>query len=112
MITAIVKVYFMDVSTRSLSDKGKHAVIYADTIEKLIVFINDKYKFDDVHIIKVIYERGENNMKYYKTWQEALIDFIKIRGDNYQVSWSLAEEFEIELQRNRNGTYFMNLGDK
>jgi hypothetical protein len=51
-------------------------------------------------------------MKYYSTWQEALIDFIKIRGDNYQVSWSLAEEFEIELQRNRNGTYFMNLGEE
>ncbi len=46
-------------------------------------------------------------MKYYSTWQEALMEYIKQRGDNYEVPWNLIEEFELVLQQNRKGVYFL-----
>lgn len=46
-------------------------------------------------------------MKYYSTWQDAFIDFIKQYGHNYAVSWNLAEEFEQQLGKNRHGKYFL-----
>lgn len=48
-------------------------------------------------------------MKYYSTWQEAFIEFIQLYGHNYQVAWNLAEEFEMQLGKNRQGRYFLNL---
>jgi hypothetical protein len=46
-------------------------------------------------------------MRYYKTWQEAFIDFINEFGHNYKDSYNLAAEFEEKLGRNSRGVYFM-----
>lgn len=46
-------------------------------------------------------------MKYYKTWQEAFIDFINHFGHNYKDSYNLAAEFEEKLGQNIKGVYFM-----
>ena len=48
-------------------------------------------------------------MKYYSTWQEAFIDFIKLYGDNYLDSYPLTEDFELRLKQNLHGTYFIYL---
>lgn len=46
-------------------------------------------------------------MKYYKTWQEALLDFISKKGSNYDNPYILITEFEDILQQNVKGTYFI-----
>lgn len=46
-------------------------------------------------------------MKYYSTWQEALLDFIKEYGHNYLDPYNLVVEFEEQLKRNTKGVYFM-----
>ena len=46
-------------------------------------------------------------MTYYKTWQEALLDFIKIYGHNYADSYNLMVEFESYLNKNKRGTWFI-----
>lgn len=50
-------------------------------------------------------------MKYYKTWQEALSDFIDRFGHNYADSYNLVAEFEEKLGRNIKGVWFMYFGD-
>ncbi len=49
-------------------------------------------------------------MKYYSSWQEALIDYIELRGHEYESAgelYCLMEEFERQLFRNIKGTYYM-----
>jgi hypothetical protein len=46
-------------------------------------------------------------MKYYKTWQEAFIDFIKRSGNEFDDSYNLTAEFEYKLGRNVRGTYYI-----
>lgn len=46
-------------------------------------------------------------MKYYKTWQEALLDFVERFGHNYEDSYNLMAEFEEKLNQNIKGVYFM-----
>jgi hypothetical protein len=48
-------------------------------------------------------------MKYYSEWQDALLDFIKLYGHNYPDSYNLTAEFEIQLQQNVRGAYFLHL---
>lgn len=48
-----------------------------------------------------------NNMKYYRTWQDALRDFISRYGHNYRDAYNMITEFELILQRNIRGVYFM-----
>ena len=52
----------------------------------------------------------ENIMKYYSSWQEALRDFVEHYGHNYKEVdevYALMVEFELELQRNVKGAYYM-----
>ncbi len=49
-------------------------------------------------------------MKYYSSWQEALVEFIDQYGHNYEDGYNLVAEFEQELQQNANGAYFMYKG--
>lgn len=46
-------------------------------------------------------------MTYYKTWQDALIDFIYNYGHNYKDAYNLMAEFEQNLCQNLKGAYFM-----
>lgn len=46
-------------------------------------------------------------MKYYQTWQAALVDFIHWYGHNYQDSYNLMVEFEQRLGKNTKGTWFL-----
>lgn len=49
-------------------------------------------------------------MKYYSEWQDALIDWIKLRGHSYEkVSdlFALMSEFENNLGRNSKGAYYL-----
>lgn len=46
-------------------------------------------------------------MKYYKTWQEAFLDFITKYGSNYEEPYNLTAEFELQLKQNIHGSYFM-----
>ncbi len=46
-------------------------------------------------------------MKYYSSWQEALMDFIKDYGHNYKDAYNLMVEFESQLKQNVKGTYFI-----
>lgn len=46
-------------------------------------------------------------MKYYSTWQEALLDFTEKYGHNYLDPYSLIVEFESHLRKNTKGVYFM-----
>ncbi len=50
-------------------------------------------------------------MKYYRTWQEAFIDYIKLRGHEYVDSYNLSAEFEEALGRNIKGVWFL-LGEQ
>jgi hypothetical protein len=50
-------------------------------------------------------------MKYYKTWQEAFIEFVKLFGHQYSDSYNLAAEFEEKLGKNIKGVYFMYIGE-
>lgn len=51
-------------------------------------------------------------MKYYSTWQEALLDFVELFGHNYEDSYNLMAEFEEKLNQNIKGVYFMyGMGD-
>lgn len=57
---------------------------------------------------KYIYENHkEFKMKPFKTWQDALIEFINLYGHNYKDSYNLTAEFEQMLTQNRIGTYFL-----
>lgn len=56
MVTVIVKIYESDLNTRELSNISKHKVHYGATIEKIIDLINEKYRFDDVTIEKIIFD--------------------------------------------------------
>lgn len=47
-------------------------------------------------------------MKYYKTWQEALVDFTKTYGHLHKDSYNLLIEFESNLFQNKNGSFYMN----
>lgn len=51
-------------------------------------------------------------MKYYSTWQEALLDFIERYGHNYQDSYNLTAEFEQKVKQNAKGVWYMYLGEK
>lgn len=51
-------------------------------------------------------------MRYYKTWQDAFIDFVKQYGHNYTDSYNLAVEFEDQLGKNIHGVYFLYLAGK
>lgn len=46
-------------------------------------------------------------MTYYSTWQEAMLDFIRLYGQDYEDSYNLAVEFEQHLKRNRMGAWFI-----
>lgn len=46
-------------------------------------------------------------MTYYKSWQEALQDFIAKYGHNFEDPYNLTMEFEIQLKRNIKGAYYM-----
>lgn len=46
-------------------------------------------------------------MKYYRSWQDALQDFISRYGANYQDPYNLMVEFEEQLKKNIKGVYFM-----
>lgn len=46
-------------------------------------------------------------MKYYKSWQEALVEFINIYGHNYKDGYNLLMEFEASLNQNVRGAYFI-----
>lgn len=46
-------------------------------------------------------------MTPFKSWQDALIAFIRVRGHDYQDAYNLTAEFEEYLIRNRVGTYFL-----
>lgn len=50
-------------------------------------------------------------MKYYATWQEAFLDFIERFGHNYKDSYTLAAEFENNLNKNAKGTYYIYFGE-
>lgn len=50
---------------------------------------------------------GEFKMKYYKTWQEAFIEFIERFGHNYEDSYNLSVEFELHLNKNKRGVYYI-----
>lgn len=50
-------------------------------------------------------------MKYYKTWQEAFIDFIERFGHNYEESYTLTAEFEEKLNKNNKGVYYIYFGE-
>lgn len=51
-------------------------------------------------------------MRYYSSWQAAFMDFIELFGREFPNSYTLAEEFELHLQQNINGAYFMRLNLK
>lgn len=46
-------------------------------------------------------------MKYYREWQDALIDFITVYGQNYTDSYNLSSDFEEILNQNKKGTWFI-----
>jgi uncharacterized protein YheU (UPF0270 family) len=46
-------------------------------------------------------------MTYYKTWQDALQEFITRFGHEYEDSYNLMSEFEEVLQQNRQGVYYI-----
>lgn len=46
-------------------------------------------------------------MKYYSSWQDALIDFVADYGHNYKDAYNLMVEFEQQLFQNIKGAYFM-----
>lgn len=46
-------------------------------------------------------------MRYYSSWQEALVEFVALFGHNYQDGYNLVAEFEQKLNRNSKGTYFI-----
>lgn len=48
-------------------------------------------------------------MKYYKTWQEAFLEFISLYGHNYKDSYNLAAEFEQHLQKNNKNVYYLRI---
>lgn len=50
-------------------------------------------------------------MRYYKTWQEAFMDFIARYGHNYCDSYNLASEFEQQVSRNAKGIWYLYLGN-
>jgi hypothetical protein len=49
-------------------------------------------------------------MKYYSTWQEAFMDYIRHFGHNYEEGniYALYSEFEYNLGKNSKGVYFLN----
>jgi len=51
-------------------------------------------------------------MKYYSTWQEALIDFIKHYGQEYEDGYNLLMEFEERVKQNTVGTWFIYFPNK
>ncbi len=51
-------------------------------------------------------------MKYYSSWQTALIDFTMRYGHNYDDGYNLISEFEELLNQNVHGTYYMFLGNE
>lgn len=49
-------------------------------------------------------------MTYYKTWQQALMDFIRHNGTEYESEqdlYALMTEFEVRLRKNVNGAYYL-----
>ena len=48
-------------------------------------------------------------MKFYSEWQDALMDFIRQHGKEYEEGelYALIMEFEQHLQKNARGAYFM-----
>ena len=49
-------------------------------------------------------------MTYYKTWQDALVEYIRAHGHEYNDVYILFAEFEQQLQRNVKGAYYMQRG--
>ena len=45
-------------------------------------------------------------MKYYKTWQEALIEFVRIHGEDFKDSYNLTAEFEQKVKQNIHGAWY------
>ena len=50
-------------------------------------------------------------MKYYTSWQAALMDYIEAYGDQYEDSYIMLADFEAHLNQNANGAYFVYTGD-
>lgn len=48
-----------------------------------------------------------SKIKYYSSWQEALLEFISKYGQNYKDPYNLVTEFELQLKKNIKGTYFI-----
>ena len=46
-------------------------------------------------------------VRYYRTWQEALSDFVERFGHNYADSYNLAVEFEQHIKKNSKGVWFL-----
>jgi hypothetical protein len=50
-------------------------------------------------------------MKYFSSWQEAYKWFVNRYVDNYEDSYNLSAEFELQLKQNSRGAYFIHTGD-
>ena len=46
-------------------------------------------------------------MKYYKSWQAALTDWIELYGHEFGDPYNLIVEFELHLKQNIRGTYYL-----
>ena len=55
--------------------------------------------------------RGQSNrgaiVKYYKSWQSALTDWIELYGHEFGDPYNLIVEFELHLKQNIRGTYYL-----
>lgn len=46
-------------------------------------------------------------MKYYSSWQEALMDYVRRYGHNYEDAYNLMADFELNLSQNIKGAHFI-----
>lgn len=49
-------------------------------------------------------------MKYFSSWQEAFMWFVNKYSHNFEDSYNLSAEFELQLKQNSRGTYFLYVG--
>jgi hypothetical protein len=52
-------------------------------------------------------DQSDKSIRYYRSWQVALADFIVQFGHLYEDAYNLAAEFESRLKQNVKGSYFM-----
>lgn len=50
-------------------------------------------------------------MKYYKTWQEAFLEFVTRFGSDYEDSYTLSTDFEERLGKNIKGVWYIYFGE-